>query len=354
MKNWVVLLLALGWSQVSWAQESLSVPATQQSLVTKLTATWCPICGGTAWNTQKRFVAELSEQALVLSAHISTTSRLYSPTAEALLKNFDPVAGQPYFFYNRTRIGSGGTATENTIISNVLSANNQTPVVQAGLKATINPTTREVVVSCKTAFFQAASGDFFLSFLLLEDSVVAEQSARSSSEIHRNVLRGSLMPEVFGRSFASGNSAKGSTFESSLNAVIPASYNLNRVRIAAVIWKKDNLEYDFVNVNVVPLTPQTVTSVPVISGLSGFEIWPNPLEDQSQISVTLSHKEESLRLEVVDASGKTLKTLFAGSLPAGIHPFVVRRSDLGAPGMYFVRLLGQQGQALRPLVVPNG
>lgn len=353
MKRWLILLISVGLTRILCAQEVIPVPVTQQSLVTKLTATWCPICGGTAWNTQKKLVSELSTEALVLSAHISNSSRLYSPTAEALLKNFDPVVGQPYFFFNRIRIGSGGTSTENTLISNVQNASNRTPVVQAGLTATVKPGTREISIACRTEFFQQATGDYFLSFLMLEDSVSMEQSGRSSSEIHRNVLRTSLMPEVFGRNFASGSIAKGASFESTFTSVVPASYQIERIRIAAVIWKRDNTEYDFVNVNVVPLTPSSVTSVQELTSLSRFEIWPNPLQEINQVRVELKQEETAARLELVDATGKLIKTVYTGALTAGSHDFSLLGTDFGASGIYFLRLSGARGQATRQLVFTN-
>ena len=348
-----VLFVLAGTFQLS-AQPNLPVPQTQQSLVTKLTATWCSICGGSAWETQKKLQSQLGASALVMAAHTSSSSRLYSATAAALLNNFDFAASQPVFFYNTARIGSGGTSTENTIISSVQNAAKGTPLVQAGISAMLSPGSRELDIQARAQFFKATEGSFTLSLLILEDSVVMEQAARSASEIHRNVLRASAFQDVYGQPLASGTVALGTSANFRATFSVPASFNANRLRVAAVIWKKNGSKYEFVNLNIVPISLQSVTSTPAdIQLLQGFQVSPNLLEGMAKITVQLPRPSGQVVLEVFDQQGRRVRQLFSGRLGEGQHEFLLHRQDVGAAGLYFLRLRSENAQAVRPVVVPG-
>ncbi|MBK8654797.1 MAG: hypothetical protein IPN20_13045 [Haliscomenobacter sp.] len=160
-------LLVLGRFAAA-AQDPIEVPGTQQSLVTKLTATWCPFCGGSAWDSYKNMVASHGANAVVFAAHTSTVSKLYSPMAVQLLNNFDLVYSQPYFFYNTKVVGTGGSSTENTVTTNVNNAAKNTPIVQTGMKLTFDDNSRELTVQSRSQFFQYTTGEYFLAFYLLE------------------------------------------------------------------------------------------------------------------------------------------------------------------------------------------
>lgn len=336
------------------AQPNLPVPQTQQSLVTKLTATWCSICGGSAWETQKKLQAQLGTSALVMAAHSSGSSRLYSAAAAALLNNFDFAASQPVFFYNTARIGSGGASTENTIISNVQNAAKAAPVVQTGVSATLSPGSRELDIQARAQFFKATEGSFTLSLLVLEDSVVMEQAARSASEIHRNVLRASAFQEVYGQPLASGNVAVGTSASFKTTFAVPASYNANRLRVAAVIWKRNGTKYEFVNLNIVPVSLQSVTATPAdIQLLQGFQVAPNVLEGMAKITVQLPGPSGRVTLDIFDQQGRRVRQLFSGRLGEGQHEFLLQRQDLEAAGAYFLRLQSENAQAVRSIVVPG-
>ena len=354
MKPYFLILFVFSGVFSSSAQPNLPVPQTQQSLVTKLTATWCSICGGSAWETQKKLQSQLGASALVMAAHSSSSSRLYSATAAALLNNFDFAASQPVFFYNTARIGSGGSTTENSIISSVQNAAKAAPLVQAGVSATLSPGSRELDIQARAQFFKAGEGSFTLSLLILEDSVVMEQAARSTSEIHRNVLRASAFQEVYGQPLASGTVAVGTSASFKATFAVPASYNANRLRVAAVIWKKNGSKYEFVNLNIVPISLQSVTATPAdIQLLQGFQVSPNLLEETAKIAVQLPRPSGRVALELYDQQGRRVRQLFLGRLGEGQHEFMLHRQDVEAAGTYFLRLQSERAQAVRTLIVPG-
>ncbi|MBK8653260.1 MAG: hypothetical protein IPN20_05065 [Haliscomenobacter sp.] len=133
-------------------QDPIEVQA-QQSLVTKLTATWCPFCGGSAWVPIK---AWLPAMAPTQWCSPPTPARSANCTARwqfQLLNNFDLVYSQPYFFYNTKVVGTGGSSTENTVTTNVNNAAKNTPIVQTGMKLTFDDNSRELTVQSRSQFF---------------------------------------------------------------------------------------------------------------------------------------------------------------------------------------------------------
>lgn len=332
--------------------QDIQVPKVQNSLVTKLTATWCTICGGAAWDNYKTLSTNLGSKALVMAGHSSTSSKLYSPTAAAIIQNFDFVASQPSFFYNATRIGSSGTTVVNTITTNVNNANAQTPLAQSGLLVRFDPGTRELTVQARAEFFSAATGEFSLGLYLLERSVNAEQAARSSNEIHQNVLRTSLFPEVFGQSLANGSITEGTTKGFVTTQVLPTSFNTNNLAIAAIIWRKNGTKQEVVNVNWTSQISASVTSVQDLALLQGFHIAPNILEEQAQVRVLLPGDASQTRLDVFDMHGRLVYTLFKGRLSGGEHQFELSRTALaGAAGQYVLRLRHGSAQASRTFIL---
>ena len=87
------------------AQEDIVVPKTQMSLITKRTATWCPICGASrAWDLKNSMIQEHTGKALVIAGHHSQGSQLYSGAAEDLIDNFQTTFSQPVFMFTRIRL----------------------------------------------------------------------------------------------------------------------------------------------------------------------------------------------------------------------------------------------------------
>ncbi len=351
MKTFLSFCFLVFGSYAAAAQDPIPVPGTQQSMVTKLTATWCPVCGGSPWDSYKKMVSTLDANAVVFAAHTSTVSKLYSPMAVQLMSNFDLVYSQPYFFYNTKVVGTGGTSTENTITTNVNNAAKNTPVVQTGIKVTFDENSRELTVQSRSQFFQYTTGEYFLAFYLLEKAVVKEQASRSSSETHSNVFRTSLLPEVFGKPLASGTILSGTFQGSRFTYGLPSDMDVNNLIVASVIWKKNGAKYDFVNANWTDLIDKTVTSVQDAVLLQGFRVWPNVVADAAQVRIALPSPQQQVRLDVFDMNGKKVTTLFEGRLSGGTHLFDLTRQTFPAAGKYTLRLMAGNRMASQPVMV---
>ena len=351
MKNWTFTLFFAFTVTLAGGQD-IQVPKVQNSLVTKMTATWCTICGSAAWDNYKSLVSTLNARALVMAGHVSSSSALYSPTAERLIQNFETSLSHPTFFYNNTRMGSSGTTMVNNITTNVNNANKNTPQAQAGLVATLDPGTRVLTIKSRTEFFQAVQGEYYLGFYLLEKSITAAQAARSSNETHQNVMRTALQTELFGELLASGDVTAGTTKSIQINHNLSPNFNPNNLLIAAIIWKKNGTKYEFVNLNYTGQISASVTSAQNLQLLQGFQILPNLVSDNALIRIDLPASSENISLEVFDVFGRRLQTVFQGRLSEGEHEFRIQRAAIDAPpGYYLLRLRSGQAQAVRQFIL---
>ena len=82
----LVSSLTIGFSQ--------DVPEVQQSLITKITATWCPNCGGWGWTFFENIYDDNADKALLIAAHYS--GELQTSVSSDFADNFN-ISYQPFF-----------------------------------------------------------------------------------------------------------------------------------------------------------------------------------------------------------------------------------------------------------------
>lgn len=339
MKNLTFTLVLLVITQLAFGQ-SLSVPRTQRSMVTKLSATWCPICGLTAWDVYDRMVVDNAKNALVVSMHRSTSSRLYSATATEILSNFETAVSQPWFYVNDKRIGQGSTATENTVKTEVNKLALNTPLAQVGLNANFRPATNELVVNAKAEFFQAGNGEYYLGFYLIEKEVIEEQENRSDKAVHKNVLRTSLTTSAYGTLLSSAASiAAGATFDQSIKFLLAPTYKTSNLTIAAVLWRRNGAKFEFVNLNTDEQVESVTTSVQDLALASSLQIQPNPVGEAAQIALELPQAVALAEVALFNALGQEVATLYRGGLAAGKHQLNWQRPHQLPVGWYTLRVV---------------
>ena len=350
MKTLISTMFVLVCTSSLWAQ-SIEVPQKQRSLITKHTATWCPICGLDAWDTQKYFTDNLDgDKAIVLTAHISTTSRLYSNTAKELLATFQGVFFQPEFFFNTTKVNGD---VQTNITNQVNNAANQSPLAQTGLVATYNAATDTLRVRTLTKFFNATEGEYQISILLVEREVMEIQSNRGSGPVlHKKIIRNALIPSTFGPIIATGTIAAGT--ETALETAIKWDdrYDLDNIEIVTILWKRDNIRYDFVNANsTTTIGSEQTTSARREDFLgSRFAIAPNATSSFAVIQLDLPQAFNEAEIILFDPYGRMVRILHRGSLPAGLQHLPLERNRADAAGMYFLRFRAGTSTAVRRVI----
>lgn len=93
-----------------------------------------------------------------------------------------------------------------------------------------------------------------------------------------------------------------------------------------------------------------VTGVPSASApISGLRVLPNPSHSEVYLELHLAGLT-TIDISVYDASGRRIRSLLAGPMPAGTHSVTWDRIDTSghvvAPGTYFLRLTSDDGAAV--------
>ncbi|MDX1939792.1 MAG: Omp28-related outer membrane protein [Saprospiraceae bacterium] len=352
MRQFIFTLLAF-FIISSLAAQTIEVPQKQQSLVTKHTATWCPFCGLEEWDLQKFFLDNLDgNNAIVMGAHISSTSKLYSQTAKELLMTYQGVVYQPEFFHNTSKITGNIESIKTMMSTKVSDASQQSPLAQTGILVTYNPTDDTLKVKTNTKFFSAAEGTYQLSILLLQREVYAEQANRGSNVLHRNIIRKSLNPTTFGPEIASGTIAAGTEASHEVALKWNNQYELNNVKFVVILWKRNATKYDFVNGNsTTTIQQEQTTSTRRTDALGNrFAILPNAVKNNALIQLDLPTAFNNAEITLFDQYGRRVRTVHRGSLPAGQQQFTLERTGAEAAGIYFLRFKSGNTVATRRVI----
>lgn len=220
----------------------------QNGLVVKLSATWCPVCSGAAWNSYNSLLNNVKNNAFYFTAHSSSTSRLFSQTGSDIIRNFDQSAYQPAFYLNGLNKGSGGSVTEREIKNAIEDDVTKEP---SALMKTVARATGNTSIKAQVTFTfpKAMTGSYTMGLYLVEKVVKEIQAGLSGTVDHKNVLRNSFFTQSFGEdlpgtSFVAGFSK---TISSTIN--LPANSSAANFEVIAVLWKKNGAKYEFVNVH---------------------------------------------------------------------------------------------------------
>ena len=89
-------------------------------------------------------------------------------------------------------------------------------------------------------------------------------------------------------------------------------------------------------------TSQITSSIKSISGLTDISLYPNPVNSQININLTLT-ETTNLQGILVNSTGQTVATLFQQSFPAGNTNFSIPFPKETSTGLYFLKLENEVG-----------
>jgi len=244
-----IIILFLSIQIISFFSANAQGSETKQNgLVVKLSATWCPVCAGNAWNSYHWLMDNVKNNAFYFTAHSSSTSRLFSQASSDIIRNFDLSAYQPAFYLNGVNKGTGGVATEREIKNSIEDGAGQSPV--ATLKTVARATGNTSIKAQVTLTFpKSVNGTYSIGLYLVEKSVKEIQTGLSGTVEHKNVLRNSFFTQTFGEEIAGSIFAAGYSKTVSANINLPANSLASNYEVIAVLWNKKGVKYEFVNVH---------------------------------------------------------------------------------------------------------
>jgi len=322
------------------------VPQEQKVVITKIGATWCPPCGAEAWDHFDEITETYAGKAVMLTAHPSRTSELHSPASIDFTSNLPQAFGQPLFYVNQSKY------TTSTILNNAKDAVNAaatiSPLANTGITAIINENSLEV--DAKVKFFQEGTGNYFLSLLVIENSVIEFQFDRGDDAEHKKILRTSLGQGTFGEAIASLSVSAGAEFDLQLTQEIDPSWVAENIEIAAILWNKVANNYEFVNANVVPVSFATSINTLEASGLT-LAVAPTLIQQSATVQIEAPIAFEKVTISIFNTAGQQVQTVFTGALNNGHHTFPIDKNELGASGVYFLQMESAGSVISRKLVV---
>ncbi|MEO1513372.1 MAG: Omp28-related outer membrane protein [Bacteroidota bacterium] len=344
-KIFLPICIAIGSIVFAHAQD---VSSTQAVMVTKKTATWCSFCGTWGWSLFDDMLEDSEGDALLIAAHHS--GDLQNATSTEFVNNLKNQGGQPRFFLNRDDIGannSNSASKRQQVKDAVSSSKNTTPIANSVLNNSLSG--NELTISARAKFFQEATGDFYLSILVIEDDVVANQSSRGVVP-HHKILRGAAQSGTFGKQLTNGTVAVNTEFTESFTVSLDDNWNKEKLEIAAVIWRKDGNTFEFVNAFLTSELNTTITSTTELGQSWGVQLQSRLSANEANLQIDLPESQSEFNIELYDLNGRLLQTIHQGSLLAGNHQFRIAQPVAAAKGIYLLRLYNGKEQHTEKLI----
>jgi hypothetical protein len=302
------------------------------TLLHEYTATWCTNCGSWGWSLKEQILNKHQNDNLIFMAVHHNGGELENSTAKAFSANFG-ASGQPSFFMDLEdlRATPSNGAKIMTDIQDVLDFKKESlPYAEIKLNATLTEATQTLDVNAKIEFVNTVeNGDFYFGLYLLED-VVASQASRTGPQVHKNVLRRSLLDNVFDNPMQSGEITAGTVFNFKSNTT-GLSASKENYKVVGVIWTKVGNKFIFFNVanitNVVASVPSSSSDIK--SNNPSFYVYQ---AESGNIILNLQDNNFSSNsiVTVTDINGKTITTTslanaenqklnISGNFVAGMH-----------------------------------
>jgi hypothetical protein len=227
-------------------------------------------------------------------------------------------------------------------------------VILAVNRATNNPT---LVLDCETLDLIAADGD---AFTLLGNITQGPQINSANDRMWANIIAymDTLQSQpVISRSGSVLSTGVYSSYQwfkngTAVAGATSASYTMTTPGIYHV---EVNLDCGCNNVSSQDFNVTALNLVETENNLSKFQVFPNPLTENSSVKITLK-KSEKVALELYDLNGRKIREIYRGQLKAGAHQFGINPSTLKEgfplePGMYILQLQGEQQLASKKLML---
>jgi hypothetical protein len=311
------------------------------TLVHEKTADWCPFCGGWGWQMKNEIFDEFSDDNVIFMA-VHHSGGLTNNTAAELSQNFGG-AGQPIFFMDGVDLGvnSGNINEKIDEIELVVEFKNNLPAFAGvGINANLSQDADILTVDAKVEFFSdVEGGDYYLGLYLLED-IMNTQAGRTGLQLHKNVLRRSLLNTTFGNALQKGAVSKGTVFN--VSASIPnITSDRNKLKVLGVIWNKVNNKYLFFNAKQVNVGIPASTDSDVQTDINNFNVY------QAESGNVHIEARTLKQVTIYDLSGKPVHT---ENVSPQFNQSEINEYKLNAfglvPGIYVVSCLTKDGALL--------
>jgi len=356
-KLYTLIILMVSVCTLTVAQ---TVTQQRKALIMMQTATWCPYCSEWAGWTEDVVDSVAAGKAIVIELHnVDDISNEY-PIDTEFITNFINLTGSgstPGWFLNASNIyGSGDSVGIANHIQGTIAYDDTTPAsVGIGYTSSYNSQTNTLQVNAKAKFFSAASGDYYLNFYIVRDSINEYQNGIDAFVYKRNSLAraiNSVSPGYdWGQHIATGNISNGQEFSYSASFSDPV-LSAPSVHLVGILWQQVQElgvpTYEPVNAVDAPGLATGTMDLPVND--VRVDLAPNPVKENTRLQVETEMAMTGATITLLDVTGRLAMNLFKGELPAGSNEIPVDATMLQS-GVYFVEVTTNNEHLTRKLVV---
>lgn len=318
-----------------------------RSLAIKFTETWCGPCGASSFVTDD-ILEDIGDKGYFMAVMGSSSPFSMNSNCYDVFESNYPLSGLPSFFANDMDLG-WMTTTIAGQTKDIYDAFYETaPIVSPA--GTFTFTETKITVDAKAKFWTDATGEYYLAAFIVEDSVIAKQNGKSDS-VHRYIMRGTMMADYspWGQLLSGENIAANTEFTKSFERVLHPSWNLSKLSVLLVVYKKEGSKYKFIN-TMKTVNGNTMSLNNNNSLLSNVSVYPNPTHSfNSQLEISLVQPKE-LNVKIVDISGKVIYSIPNTFYPSG-KSFIELPCSAWMNGTYYVHIQGEQINNTSSIVV---
>lgn len=307
-----------------------------RAIVFKFTETWCGPCGSWGWQTAEETIAQLGDKGYYIGVMGSSSPASMNANCHSAFANNYNIPGYPSFVIKEDI----NSQTSGQVMSLVNAFAATTPLASPAATVSISGTTLNV--SAKAKFWAAASGEYYLTAFVVEDSVMATQNGQSGTVAHHHIMRGSMAANAspWGQMIATGSVAANAEYTQSFSMPVNTAWNKAKLEVYVVIFKKNGTKYEFVNA--AKAQSGNTTAIAGIEGLDALQLFPNPSRGITQVQATLK-ESRSLDLKVTDALGRVVYSAGMLKMKAGDNTISIPSQNF-ANGVYLVSLTADNGE----------
>lgn len=334
-------LLLIIWVQLmvlaAISAQNVEVPETQRPMIVKITASWCPLCGGWGWSFFDDIYSDNQGEAIFLSVHHSGEHT--NMTASEMTGNFS-VFGQPRFLLDGIdqNVSSSNTLSKRGDFEAKVDASIATePSIQTGIDARYSGD--QILLDYSVKAFENLDGEYYVAFYLAEKVFIGYQASVGNDAQHRDLLRKELSGNTFGMILSSGSILSGDVFNGTLQADLEG-YNPENVRIVSIIWKKEGSDYQVVNTNVDNQLEEDISSGVIENKWTQtyLSVYPTIVNESIDTEIFLNERSENMYLVLRDLHGRILHSKQISNRELGEQQIVIDRQPSWRAGMYLLSL----------------
>lgn len=365
MKKLLLLMIA---GAVATAVDAQTPMKKNLAVVGKITANWCPPCGGWGWTLNNDILTAGGSNTTGLNIYSSTrtdnSNNKFQNQAAYDLAAFITLGGYPSFSVNMKDISDQNTNPDNTIntagiktdAAADIAAFAAAPVVAStGMTYRINGNTVEV--KTKTKFWEAASGTYNVAVYLIEDGALATQVGKTGTVEHHNVIRSSMSASTWGEQIATGTIAKDDEFTKDFtfdlsgtinppHADQPSTWDKTKLVPFAVIYKINGTSREYVNGARHYEFPATIEATEAVNNMA---VYPNPAYGHTSVSFDNANAGQ-VTINVIDNMGRTVYTSGVINTNPGRTIHNINTGNIAA-GIYNINIISDNGTSTQRVSV---